>query len=74
MKGHCPKCGSAAKFVSQRPHTIDFSEAVFRCNNPKCGEEVVAEVKFSVRRTPAGQCFSGVGAESSATGRIKADC
>lgn len=58
MKGHCPKCGSGAAFVSQKPHTIDLSEALFRCLNPKCGAEIVAEVSFVTRKTPAEQCFS----------------
>lgn len=68
MRGHCPKCGSAAKFISQRPHTIDFAEVIFRCNNPKCGGDVVAEVKLSVRKESGDRCFSGLKADSSATG------
>lgn len=55
---HCPKCGSSAKFVSHKAHTIDFGQVFYRCENPKCGGEVVAEVTFSMRKTPAEQCFS----------------
>lgn len=58
MKAHCPKCGSPAKFVSQKPHTMEYAEVVFRCDNPKCGGEVLAEVTFSMRKTPSEQCFS----------------
>ena len=72
MKAHCPKCGSAAKFVSQQARTIDFSEAVFRCQNPKCGGEVIAEVRFAMRKTPASQCFSHGGDANAA--RINTDC
>lgn len=74
MRAHCPKCGSPAKFVSQTPHTIDFAEVLFRCNNQKCGDEVVAEVNFSVRKAPAEECFSGLKANSSAAGFQKTDC
>lgn len=74
MKAHCPKCGSPAKFVSQTPHTIDFAEVIYRCSNPKCGGEVRAEVKFSVRKAPAEQCFSGQVTNSPAPGRQKPDC
>lgn len=72
MKANCPKCGSAAKFVSQQARTIDFSEAVFRCENLKCGGEVVAEVRFAMRKTPASQCFSHSGEPADA--RIHTDC
>lgn len=69
MKAHCPKCGSAAKFVSQKPQTTNFAEALFRCENPKCGGEVLAEVTFSMQKVPPEQCFSAGG-----DGRIKTDC
>ena len=72
MKAHCPKCGSAAKFVSQQARTIDFSEAVFRCQNPKCGGEVLAELRFSMRKTPASQCFSHAGEAASVS--TNTDC
>ena len=72
MKASCPKCGSAAKFISQTPRTIDFSEALFKCENPKCGGDVLAEVHFSMRRTPAEQCFSH--GSLSAAGNVTTDC
>ncbi len=72
MKAHCPKCGSAAKFVSQKARTIDFSEVVFQCQSPKCGGEVLAEVRFAMRKTPADQCFSHGGKSVAAS--ISTDC
>ena len=62
VTAHCPKCGGAVNFVSQKSHTIDFAEAIFKCANPKCGSEVVAEIKFAIRKTPAD------------SGHAKADC
>lgn len=73
MRAHCPKCGSAAKFVSQKPHTMEYAEVVFRCDNPKCGGEVLAQVTFSMRKTPAEKCFSGT-RQSGSAGRVKPDC
>jgi len=69
---HCPKCGSPAKFVSQKPHTMEYAEVVFRCDNPKCGGEVLAEVTFSMKKTPAKQCFSRNEYEAGDT--AKTDC
>ena len=72
MKAHCPKCGASAKFVSQKPHTINFAEVVFRCENPKCGGEVLGEITFSMRKPPQDQCFTAAGSDGN--GRIKTDC
>lgn len=75
MKAHCPKCGSSAKFISQKPRTIDFSEVFFRCENPKCGGEVLAEVKFAMRATPSEQCFrQASGTDAAGDGYINTDC
>ncbi len=73
VRAHCPKCGGAVNFVSQKSHTIDFAEATFKCVNPKCGSEVVAEIKFAVRKTPADQCFTS-GASNDAPAQAKTDC
>jgi len=68
VKATCPKCGSPAKFVSQKPYTTDFSEVFFKCENPKCGGDVVAEVTFAMRKAPANQHFSA------SIGRKITDC
>lgn len=74
MKASCPKCGSAAKFVSQTPRTIDFSEALFKCENPKCGGDVLAEVHFSMRKAAVEQCFSASASNPSQSVQIATDC
>jgi len=73
MKAWCPKCGSAARFISQEAKTINFTNAVFRCENPKCGGEVLAEIHFGMRKTPDAHCFSG-GATRALTGQASTDC
>ncbi len=73
MKAWCPKCGSSAKFVSQTPRTIDFTDVTFRCENPKCGSDVLAEVKFGIRKVPDANCFSN-GASLPVAGHVKTDC
>lgn len=60
MIAHCPKCGDVAKFVSQKSPVIGFVEMIFKCQGPKCGAEVVADVHLSARKTPAARCFSAL--------------
>lgn len=72
MRAHCPKCGDIAKFVSQQSRTIGLTEAIFKCQGPKCGAEVVADIQFSVRKTPEALCFSA--AEKHPDKQIVTDC
>ena len=72
MNAHCPKCGGVAKFVSQTAISIDFADLEFKCVDPKCGSEIVAEIKFSLRKAPAPHCFSS-GSER-VDHNVKTDC
>lgn len=72
MNAHCPNCGDVAKFVSQKSPVIGFVEMIFKCQGPKCGAEVVADVHLSTRKTPAARCFAA--AEKPHGKPIETDC
>ena len=74
MKAWCPKCGSGAKFVSQTNRSIDFTEVLFECVNPKCAGTVRGEMTFGMVKKPDAQCFSSSDAALSVAGQASTDC